>query len=271
MAADYLDELESKSIYIIREAYREYGDSLAVLWSMGKDSTTMVHLVRKAFLGAVPLTVMHIDTGFKFREIYDFRDTYAEKWGLRLAVVRNHAAVSAGISPDKGRFECCNLLKTEALRQAIAGRGLAALLVGIRRDEHSIRAKERYFSARDAEFRWDYRDQPLELWTEYYKTRKEESGAHFRIHPLLHWREIDIWRYVKREKLPAVGLYFAKNGKRYRSIGCECCCRPVDSSARTIDRIIAEIRESAVAERSGRAQDKEKEYMMQKLRSLGYM
>jgi len=174
------------------------------------------------------------------------------------------------MSPEKGRFNCCNKLKTEALKQAIEKYNLKALLVAIRRDEHAIRAKERYFSWRDKEFKWDYQNQPLELWAEYYKT-KDEIGTHLRVHPLLHWQEIDVWRYIKREKLPVVNLYFAKENKRYRSIGCKCCCQPIESKADTIDKIIREIEDTRISERSGRAQDKEKEYMMQKLRSLGYM
>ncbi len=161
-------------------------------------------------------------------------------------------------------------MKTETLKQAVERYKLKALHVAIRRDEHAIRAKERYFSLRDREFKWDYKNQPLELWTEYYKT-EADTGMHLRIHPLLHWREMDVWRYIKRERLPVVNLYFAKNGKRYRSIGCQCCCQPIESQADTIDKIIKEIRITRVSERSGRAQDKEKEYMMQKLRSLGYM
>ena len=174
------------------------------------------------------------------------------------------------MSPEKGRFDCCNALKTEALKQAIKTYNLKALLVGIRRDEHTIRAKERYFSLRDKEFKWEYQNQPLELWTEYYKTG-QEANTHTRVHPLLAWREIDVWRYIKREKLPVVSLYFAKGHKRYRSIGCACCCQPVESSANSIEKIIRELQTTKIAERSGRTQDKEKEYMMQKLRSLGYM
>jgi len=266
----YLDELESKSIYIIREAYWEYKDNLAILWSMGKDSTTLVHLARKAFFAEVPILVIHIDTTFKFKQIYEFRDKFSKEWNLNLIIAKNETALKERMSPEKGRFNCCNALKTEALKQIIGKNNLKALLVAIRRDEHAIRAKERYFSLRDREFRWNYQNQPLELWTEYYKT-EGEIGTHFRIHPLLHWREIDVWRYIKRERLPVVDLYFAKKGKRYRSIGCECCCQPIESSANSIDRIIKELQNTRVSERSGRAQDKEKEYMMQKLRSLGYM
>jgi sulfate adenylyltransferase subunit 2 len=266
----YLTELESQSIYIIREAYWQYRDALALLWSMGKDSTVLVHLARKAFLGSVPIPVIHIDTTFKFKQIYDFRRRYARKWGLNLVVARNDEAVRGRISPAQGRFECCQALKTKALQQIVKKRGLRALLVAIRRDEHAIRAKERYFSLRDKEFKWDYGNQPMELWAEYYKTQADKE-THFRVHPLLAWREIDIWKYIKQEKLPVVSLYLARKGKRYRSIGCECCCQPVASRANSIDKIVREINVTDIAERSGRVQDKEKAYMMQKLRSLGYM
>lgn len=266
----YLDELESKSIYIIREAYWEYKNNLAVLWSMGKDSTVMVHLIRKAFLGKVPIPVIHIDTTFKFKQIYEFRNKYTKERDLKLIVARNDIALKEGMSPEKGRFNCCNALKTEALKQVIKKESFKALFVAIRRDEHAIRAKERYFSPRDKEFKWDYQSQPLELWAQYYKS-EDDSETHFRIHPLLHWQEIDVWRYIKREKLPVINLYFSRNGRRYRSIGCECCCQPIESQANTLNKIIKEIQISQVSERSGRTQDKEKEYTMQKLRSLGYM
>ncbi len=677
---EYLDDLESRSIYIIREAYREYRDKLAVLWSIGKDSTTLLHLVRKAFFGKVPIPVIHIDTSFKFPEIYEFRDKYAKEWNLKLIVARNEKALSEGVSPEKGKLECCTKLKTEALKQAITKYGIKALLLGIRRDEHGIRAKERYFcfprgtlvygkeikpiekiqagdlvfthlgslrkvvrvfsrhyrgqllainseynmpifmtpnhvvfakvpgkgekrinikstgfdgitrdiemrlrgrrrivwirasklkindllyipklpkkpqdgirtiyyipikmiigdssglikikrqltwksahksakkireslplspemlrvlgyyiaegsanfssnqisfafnasenhlvddlleamkeifgiegsvkenenffkitfssktlmllfskmcgvgarnkklpyfftllskmqlrelvkgcwlgdgsnerystmskylahqlrlallrlgiltsirkdktsryhltvagvskdkftetfgikckipyvkkcvhareiselssnelsdsqyghsraggfwipiksiktipynglvydlqvegdssyvvcgvavhnSPRDSSFRWNYQNQPPELWEQYNKI-KESGEMHFRIHPLLHWKEIDIWRYIKRENLPIVGLYFSKNGFRYRSIGCKPCCSPIPSNASNVDEIIAELETTKTAERAGRAQDKEQAYMMQKLRALGYM
>ena len=148
-------------------------------------------------------------------------------------------------------------------------RGFRALYLGIRRDEHGIRAKERVFSPRDEDFEWDYKNQPPELWDQYKSKAKEEE--HLRVHPLLGWTELDIWRYIKREEIPVVSLYFAKDGKRFRSIGCEPCVNPVDSNADTLDKIIQELKETDVSERSGRAQDKESDYMMQKLRALGYM
>lgn len=267
---DYLDELENRSIYIIREAYWRYRDKLAVLWSAGKDSTTMLYLIRKAFLGNSPIPIIHVDTTFKFKEIYKFRDKYIKIWRLKLIVAKNESALKEGMSPQKGRFECCCALKTDALKQAISQYGFQALLVGIRRDEHSIRAKERYFSPRDSNFHWNYQDQPLEMWEQFYQF-KEEDKTHFRIHPILHWREIDVWRNIKKQRIPVINLYFAKNNKRLRSIGCECCCEPMPSNANTIDKIIKELEDTRIAERMGRAQDKEKEYMMQKLRSLGYM
>jgi sulfate adenylyltransferase subunit 2 len=215
------------------------------------------------------LLVVHLDTTFKFKQIYAFRERYSKIWGLNLLIARNDEALAKGMSPQSGRFDCCNSLKTETLKQTIAAYGLKALLLAIRRDEHAIRAKERYFSARGREFEWDYYNQPLELWAEYHKP--QQDNGHLRIHPLLHWREIDVWRYIKRERLPVVKLYFSVNGKRYRSIGCDCCCSPVESRADNVGRVIKEIEHTRAAERAGRAQDKEKDYMMQKLRSLGYM
>ena len=264
---DKLDELESQSIYIIREAYHHY-KNLAVLWSIGKDSTTLVWLTRKAFFGKVPFPALHIDTSYKFPEMYQFRDEYSKKWGLDLVVTRNEEALAAGMKSDR-KLECCNALKTEALKQAIAKHGFDALLLGIRRDEHGIRAKERFFSPRDEGFKWNYQDQPPELWDQY-KSQAEER-THMRVHPLLGWTEVDIWKYLRRENVPITDLYFSRNGKRYRSIGCTTCCAPVESNASNIDEIIYELEHTTTSERAGRAQDKENAYTMQKLRSLGYM
>jgi len=264
---DKLDELESQSIYIIREAYHHY-KNLAVLWSIGKDSTTLVWLTRKAFFGKVPFPALHIDTSYKFPEMYQFRDEYSKKWGLDLVVTRNEEALAAGMKSDR-KLECCNALKTEALKQAIAKHGFDALLLGIRRDEHGIRAKERFFSPRDEGFKWNYQDQPPELWDQY-KSQAEER-THMRVHPLLGWTEVDIWKYLRRENVPITDLYFSRNGKRYRSIGCTTCCSPIDSDASNIDELIYELEHTTTSERAGRAQDKENVYTMQKLRALGYM
>jgi len=264
---DQLSKLEHDSVYIIREARRHFKKP-ALLWSIGKDSTTLLHLCLRAYLGRLPFPVLHIDTGYKFREIYAFRDKYAAEYGLELIVQRNEEAIAAGMSPEN-KLECCKALKTDALKQAIAKHGFDALLLGIRRDEHGIRAKERYFSPRDEMFMWNYQDQPPELWDQFRS--QAETQTHVRVHPLLGWREIDVWRYVQREKLPVVELYFAKDHKRYRSIGCETCCEPVPSEASTVEEIIRELETTTVTERSGRAQDKESTYTMQKLRALGYM
>lgn len=263
-----LDKLESQSIFIIREAYSQFR-KVAMLWSIGKDSTTLLWVVRKAFFGKIPFPVVHIDTTYKFKEIYEFREKYAKLWDLKLIVAKNEEAIKHSIGPESGKFRCCTELKTNALKMAIPKYGFRALYLGIRRDEHGIRAKERIFSPRDEDFEWDYKNQPPELWDQYKTKAADEE--HLRVHPILGWRELDIWEYIQRENIPIVSLYLAKNGKRYRSIGCETCCMPIDSNADTIDKIVEELRTSKISERSGRAQDKESAYMMQKLRSLGYM
>jgi sulfate adenylyltransferase subunit 2 len=266
---NHLDELENRSIYVIREAYKKFRN-MGLLWSIGKDSTTLLWLCRKAFFGRIPFPVIHIDTTFKFPEMYEFREKYAKEWSLRLLVGKNEEAIEKGIGYDThDAFTCCNELKTNALKKTIAKHGFEALLVGIRRDEHGIRAKERYFSPRNQEFVWDYKDQPPELWDQFKTQAKTEE--HLRVHPLLHWTELDIWEYIKRENIPTNELYFAKGGKRYRSLGCMPITKPFKSDADTIDKVIEELKTTEDSERSGRSQDKEKAYMMQKLRSLGYM
>lgn len=265
-----LDALENRSIYIIREAYSLFSKP-ALLWSIGKDSTTLLWLCYKAFFGRIPFPVIHIDTSYKFRQIYTFRDRVAKDLNLNLIVTRNEDAIANGMGPSAAaKLDCCHELKTNALKQVIERYGFQAIILGIRRDEHGIRAKERYISPRNSDFLWNYGDQKAELWSQY-SIHSPDAGGHSRIHPILHFTEADIWRYIKREGLPVVDLYFSRSGRRYRSIGCEPCCNPIESDAATVDDIIAEIESTNTSERAGRAQDKENEYTMQKLRSLGYM
>jgi sulfate adenylyltransferase subunit 2 len=267
--ATRLSRLESESVHVIREARARFANP-ALLWSIGKDSTTLLWLCRKAFLGSVPFPVVHIDTTFKFPEMYAFRDAWARRWELDLRVARNDEALARGVSYDRDdAATCCTELKTEALKQTIAREGFDALLVGIRRDEHGVRAKERVFSPRDEAFRWNYEAQPAELWDHYHTGREEKE--HFRVHPLLGWNELDVWRYTEREGIPVNELYFAREGRRYRSLGCMPITHPVPSRASSVAEIVEELRTTDVAERSGRAQDKEEADTMQKLRALGYM
>jgi len=262
MIEQNLKELEEKSIYILREANARF-KNIAVLWSMGKDSTTVLYLIRKTFLGKVPFPVIHIDNGIDFPESYKFRDELAKKWHLNLIVAKSK------IKPEISGFSCCGANKTESLKKVLKEHKFDALIVSIRRDEHGVRAKERIFSPRDKNFKWNYRDQPAELWDDY--SSKLDNEGHVRIHPLLDWNEIDIWNYIKKEHIPVNQLYFSRNGFRYRSLGCTHCTVPLKSNAKNVDDIIKELKTTTVEERSGREQDKEKEYVMQKLRALGYM
>jgi sulfate adenylyltransferase subunit 2 len=266
---DHLSELENRSIYTIREAYHQY-PKLGLLWSIGKDSTVLLYLCMKAFLGKLPFPVLHIDTSYKFKEMYAQRERLAKEWGFQVLVAKNEQALADGMNPEKeGRLACCTALKTNALQNAIQKYGFQAILLGIRRDEHGIRAKERVFSPRNFNFQWDYKNQPMEIWEQHQKMG--QTDHHYRVHPILSWTEMDIWQYTQRENLPVVDLYFSKEGKRFRSIGCERCCQPVESTASNLPEILEELKTTKTSERAGRAQDKESAYMMQKLRSLGYM
>ena len=265
---NHLDALESQSIYILREAFRTF-DKIAMLWSIGKDSNALLWLARKAFFGQVPFPLIHIDTSYKIPEMIAFRDRVAKDWKLNLIVGQNKEALAAGMNPGLGRVTCCGALKTEALKAVIDAHGFNGVIAGIRRDEEGTRSKERVFSPRGQNAQWDFRDQPPEFWDQF-KT-DFAPGTHVRIHPLLHWTELDIWRYIRRENIPVVDLYFAKDGKRYRSLGCAPCTTPIASSAATVDEIILELETTRVSERSGRAQDKEAEDAFERLRAEGYM
>lgn len=268
---EHLDRLESQSVYLIREAFAKF-ENLAMLWSIGKDSSVLLWLARKAFFGTVPFPCVHVDTSYKIPEMIAFRDKMAKEWGLDLVVGSNTAVLKSGETFPNGRatrVECCGRLKKDALQETLHAKGYTAVFVGIRRDEEGTRAKERYFSPRDKNFEWDFKDQPPELWDQF-KT-DFEPGTHIRIHPLLHWTEINIWEYIERENIPITDLYFARHGKRYRSLGCAPCTSAVDSTATTIPEILVELRNTKVAERSTRAQDAESEHAFEQLRAQGYM
>lgn len=263
----HLQELEDKSVYILREAYKSF-DNLCMLWSIGKDSTVLLWLMRKAFFGHTPIPLVHIDTSYKIPEMIAFRDKLASDWGLTMVVGQNEEALKAGMHPSAGRMACCTSLKTEGLQRVLDEKKYNGVIVGVRSDEEGTRAKERYFSARDKNNDWDFRDQPPELWDQF-KT-KFEPGTHVRIHPLLDWTEINIWEYIKKENIPVIPLYFDQGrGTRYRSLGCAPCTTEIQSTAKNVDEIIAELRVTKVAERSGRAQDADRG--MEKLRKDGYM
>jgi sulfate adenylyltransferase subunit 2 len=263
---DQLDALESESIYIIREAYKRLG-RLALLWSFGKDSNVLIWLAKKAFVGHLPLTVLNIDTGNKMPEMYSFRDRYAEEWNVRLIVA--DCPPIEEINPTLPPAARVAARKTAGLKRAVKQHGFEGLIVGIRRDEEGTRGKERVFSPRGEGGSWDFLDQPPEFWG-FYNT-EFRAGTHIRVHPLLHWTELDIWRYIRREGIPVVNLYFARDGRRYRSLGDKDITFPVVSDAATLDDIIVEIEQSSIAERSGRACDRETEGAFENLRSDGYL
>lgn len=265
---DHLDRIEAESIYILREAYKHFG-KLGMLWSIGKDSTVMLWLAQKAFFGNCPFPLIHVDTTFKIPEMIKFRDKFVKEYNLNLIVNTNTKALEEGMGPQKGRLVCCKALKTDGLQEVVTKYEFEGLIVGVRRDEEGSRSKERVFSERNAESQWDYTDQPPELWDQFKTDFKK--GNHIRIHPLLGWREIDIWEYIKRENIPIIDLYFSKNGKRYRSLGCAPCTKPIDSNASNVDEIIEELKNTKETERSGRAQDQEDAHALEKLRKHGYM
>jgi len=264
-----LDKLEAEAIFILREAYKKLG-KIGMLWSMGKDSSVMLWLAKKAFLGHLPFHVIHIDTTFKFPEMYDYREKIAKEWNLRLITHTNQKAIDTGINYENNTaLEVCHELKTVALKQCIEEHQFDGLCLAIRSDEEGSRSKERFFSKRTSNAQWDYTNQAPELWGQY--NTDHAKGEHIRVHPILHWTELDVWEYIRQENIPLVPLYFAKNGKRYRSLGCMPITQPIQSDADTVDKIIQELKSTKTAERAGRGQDKEDAYALQKLRARGYM
>ncbi len=283
-----LDELEDQSVYIFREAFKHF-KQLCMLWSIGKDSTVMLWLARKAFFGHVPFPLVHIDTSYKIPQMIEYRDRVSREWGLQMVVGQNRQALADGMGPERGRLTCCGALKSDALRKTLSGEWprmrmqpngeyveevngepFTGVIVGARADEEGSRSKERYFSPRDHGGDWDIADQPPELWNQF-KT-DFAPGTHVRIHPLLDWTEVNIWEYVERENIPIIDLYFDKGqGRRYRSLGCAPCTGSIESCAKNPSEVIVELRTIKTAERAGRAQDREHAYAMEKLRREGYM
>ena len=292
---DHLDHLESLGVHILREAYANF-KSLCMLWSIGKDSTVLLWLARKAFGGHVPFPLVHIDTSYKIPEMIEYRDRLTKEWNLDMVYGQNREALEAKKTfPDGNadRLTCCKLLKTEALKHTLSGQWprfrfnhalgryevdantepFTGVIVGLRADEEGSRSKERYFSPRDRQNEWDIADQPPEFWNQF-KT-DFAPGTHVRVHPLLDWTELNIWEYIDREKIPTVSLYYDQGqGKRYRSLGCYPCTFPIQSEAKNTKEIIEELRSghlSNIAERSGRAQDAEDGGGLETLRREGYM
>ena len=299
---DILDQLEQQSVYILREAFRHF-ERLCMLWSIGKDSTVLLWLARKAFFGHVPFPLIHIDTSYKIPEMIAYRDKLAMEYRLTLIVGQNEEALKAGKTfpatqrlpegdPNKvSRLDCCGLLKREALTHTLNGSWTRkrlnlqtgkyevdpdkepyhGVIVGARADEEGSRSKERYFSPRDKNNLWDVGEQPPEFWNQF-KT-DFAPGTHVRVHPLLDWTELHIWEYIKREKIPTVSLYYDQGaGTRYRSLGCAPCQAPIPSKAKNVDEVIAELQSGKlknIAERSGRLQDGK--HGLEELRREGYM
>jgi len=292
---DHLEKLEARSVHILREAYSQF-KQLCMLWSIGKDSTVMLWLARKAFFGHVPFPLVHVDTSYKIKEMIEYRDRLALEYNLDMVYGQNREVLEKGFTYPNGkcsRIECCRLLKSEALKNTLSGEWpryrmnhgtgkydidtnrepYTGVIVGVRADEEGSRSKERYFSPRDRNNDWDVGDQPPEFWNQY-KT-DFAPGTHVRIHPLLDWTEVDIWEYIEKEGIPTVSLYYDQGeGIRYRSLGCEPCTSPIQSSAGNVADIIEELKSGKlrnIAERSGREQDKEDGGGLEELRKDGYM
>ena len=294
----HLQRLEAESIFIIREVAAT-AENPVMLYSIGKDSAVMLHLALKAFApGKLPFPLMHVDTKWKFREMIEFRDRLAERLGLNLIVYTNQAGVDAGINPfASGSRVHTDVMKTEALKQALDIHKFDAAFGGARRDEEKSRAKERIFSLRSAEHRWDAKNQRPEPWR-LFNTRKR-TGESFRVFPLSNWTEADVWDYIAQEQIDVVPLYFAKprpvverDGMlimrddermqllpgetienrvvRFRTLGDYPLTGAVESSAATLSEIIAEMRGSRSSEREGRMIDKDGGASMEEKKQEGY-
>jgi sulfate adenylyltransferase subunit 2 len=293
----HLEQLEAESIHIIREAVAG-GDNPVLLYSIGKDSSVLLHLALKAFHpGKPPLPLLHIDTTWKFRDMIAFRDSRAEELGLKLIVHVNQDGVQRGIGPISHPELHTDVMKTQALRQALEGHGFDVALGGARRDEERSRAKERVFSLRSAQHRWDPKRQRAEPWR-LYNTRKRK-GEGFRVFPLSNWTELDVWLYIHWKRIPVVPLYFAaprpvvrrggtlimvdddrlplQKGERpelkmvrFRTLGCYPLTGGVESNATTVGQIIRETADSRVSERAGRLIDQDGAAAMERKKQEGY-
>ena len=297
MAMTHLDRLEAESIHILRETVAE-ADKPVMLYSIGKDSAVMLHLARKAFFpGPLPFPLLHVDTTWKFRAMYELRDKVAADPQVELLVHRNPEAEAKGINPfDHGPLHT-DMWKTEGLKQALDKFGFDAAFGGARRDEEKSRAKERIFSFRDKNHRWDPKRQRPELWALY--NVKKKKGESVRVFPLSNWTELDVWQYILREQIEIVPLYFAAerptvvrdgltlmvdddrfplNGEspvarkvRFRTLGCYPLSGAVESEASTIEEVVAEMLLTTTSERQGRAIDKDAgSASMEKKKKEGY-
>ena len=294
----HLQRLEAESIHILREVVAEF-ERPVMLYSIGKDSSVMLHLAMKAFFPAKPpFPLLHVDTTWKFREMIAFRDATVARLGLELIVHINEDGVRRGISPiASGSSVHTQVMKTEGLRQALDQHRFDAAFGGARRDEEKSRAKERIFSHRSAAHAWDPRNQRPELWR-IFNTRIK-AGESMRVFPLSNWTELDVWDYISHEKIPVVPLYFAaprpvveRDGSlimvddgrlpllpgetpalrrvRFRTLGCYPLTGAVESEATTLDEIIAEMRASTASERQGRLIDRDESGSMEKKKREGY-
>jgi sulfate adenylyltransferase subunit 2 len=294
----HLRELEAESIYVLRETAAQF-ERPVLLYSIGKDSTVLLHLAVKAFRPAkIPFPLMHVDTTWKFREMIAFRDEVARRLDLQLIIHTNDEGLAAGISPiTHGSTIHTDIMKTEALRQALNKHGFDAAIGGARRDEEKSRAKERVFSHRTVDHRWDPRSQRPELWSLY--NCRLSAGESMRVFPLSNWTELDVWQYVQQEDIPVVPLYFAadrpvvkRNGMlivvddgrlplmpgeqplvrrvRFRTLGCYPLTGAVESSATDVQSIIDELIVSPYSERQGRLIDLDQVGAMEKRKEEGY-
>ena len=293
----HLRALESESIHILREVAAEFSNPV-MLYSIGKDSSVMVRLAQKAFHPApIPFPLLHIDTTYKFREMIEFRDQFVREIGARLIVHTNQKAIDDGANPFRiGTQNCCGLLKTRALLDALAAGGYDAAFGGARRDEEKSRAKERVYSFRDNLGQWDPKNQRPEVWNLY--NARVQKGENIRVFPLSNWTELDVWQYIAEEKIPIVPLYFAKvrpmvvrNGSllsveqqipllpgerpepvlcRMRSLGCSPCTGAIRSSADTVPKIIEEMKLVRRSERENRVIDHDQEGSMEMKKREGY-